>query len=211
MKILLFNNLWVLVLLCCISMLTACGSSDDGDTTDGDTDLTESETEDGDIEQTSDGDLETDGDEDLATGTTISETDVVIGVAMGAVLTPSAQTTDQLPGDGTWQSVENFLTDEDISNFAYTAEGLEFGYGDLSEQVQVTTSQFKMPASNGSLLENLQGPFDSRTQVKVEEETYIYIYMTDNDVKYYLRMYYDHKSGLGLHVTYDFSTDPTFP
>jgi len=192
-------------------MLTACGSSDDGDTTDGDTDLTESETEDGDIEQTSDGDLETDGDEDLATGTTISETDVVIGVAMGAVLTPSAQTTDQLPGDGTWQSVENFLTDEDISNFAYTAEGLEFGYGDLSEQVQVTTSQFKMPASNGSLLENLQGPFDSRTQVKVEEETYIYIYMTDNDVKYYLRMYYDHKSGLGLHVTYDFSTDPTFP
>lgn len=206
-----------LQMIACLSfvllLFVGCGS-DDNTVNDGDVEQENesSEISDGDEDFVVDGDVsEDEQDAEEPEGTTVSGTDFVIEVGKGIVLTPSAVTDDGNFGDGSWQVVENFLTNKDDSNFAYTAEGLELGYGLLSRNVKMVVSDFEMAANNGSLLSKLEGPYETRTSQIMEEEKYIYLYMTDNDVTYYLRMYYDHKSGLGMHVNYDFSTDPTFP
>jgi hypothetical protein len=199
-----------------VCLLAACGGDDTGDPSDGDTNTDGDTVIDGDadgdtvLDGDADSDTAVDGDDDLWDAETIRGA-LILPRGAGVLLTPSAYDAASQPGDGTWRYQDNHLDDPAATNFAYTAEGLILGYGALSRQVKIGLYGTLLPADNGALLNLVEGPFSERTAIPIEEDSYLYLYMEDGGVTYYLRLFYDYKTGDGVHGSYEFSTSPKFP
>lgn len=212
---------WGLVAVCVLALglLSACGEDSEPTDTDGDVPADGDESPDGDEEpedgDVADGDAPEDGDDpddqtDDYQGSSIRG-QMLIPRGAGVCLTPGSYDQDGEPGDGSWRTVDNYLTDLIASNFAYTAEGLVLGYGPLSRQVKFASYAVALPADNGALLALVEGPFASTKIIPIEQGTFLYLYLEDGDTTYYLRIEYTYRTGAGVHGNYVLSTSPKFP